>query len=56
MLSWKFREKKNLIDYLNEIPEDATHQDMFMVEGKVTDHFKPYEYVLEKNNENIKDK
>jgi site-specific DNA-cytosine methylase len=48
MLSWKFREKKNLIDYLNEIPEDATHQDMFMVEGKVTDHFKPYEYVLEK--------
>ena len=33
---------------LDRIPEDATHQDMFMVEGKVTDHFKPYEYVLEK--------
>ena len=48
MLNWKFREKKNLIDYLKEIPEDATQQDMFMVEGKVTDHFKPYEYVLEK--------
>ena len=48
MLNWKFREKKNIIDYLKEIPEDATQQDMFMVEGKVTDHFKPYEYVLEK--------
>jgi site-specific DNA-cytosine methylase len=48
MLSWKFREKKKLIDYLNEIPEDATHQDMFMVHGKVTEHFRPYEFVLEK--------
>ena len=48
LLSWKFREKKNLIDYLNEIPEDATHQDMFMVSGKVTEHYRPYEFVLEK--------
>ena len=31
MLEWKFREKKHLIDYLAEIPEDATLQDMFMV-------------------------
>ena len=37
-----------LFYYLKEIPKDATQQDMFMVEGKVTDHFKPYEYVLEK--------
>ena len=55
MLSWKFREKKQLIDYLNEIPEDATHQDMFMVDGKVSDHFKPYEYVLEKEGLNHAD-
>ena len=48
LLSWKFREKKNLIDYLNEIPEEATHQDMFMVSGKVTEHYRPYEFVLEK--------
>ncbi len=48
MLSWKFRERQNLLDYLNEIPEDATLQDMFMVEGKVTEHYRPYQYVLEK--------
>ena len=48
LLSWKFREKKNLIDYLNEIPKDANHQDMFMVSGKVTEHYRPYEFVLEK--------
>lgn len=48
MLNWKFREKKTLLEYLNGIPKDATLQDMFMVKGKVTDHFRPYEYVLER--------
>lgn len=48
MLSWKRRDKDNLLEYLNQIPKDATLQDMYMVEGKVTDHFKPYEYVLER--------
>lgn len=48
MLDWKFRERKTLLEYLNEIPEDATLQDMFMVDGKVTDHFRPYEFILEK--------
>lgn len=48
MLNWKFREKKSLLEYLNEIPADATLQDMFMVKGKVTDHFRPYEFVLER--------
>ena len=48
MLDWKFQEKKHLIDYLKEIPEDATLRDMFMVAGKVTDHYLPYEFVLEK--------
>ncbi len=55
LLSWKFREKKHLIDYLKEIPEDATLQDMFMVAGKVTDHYKPYEFVLEKEELNHAD-
>ena len=41
-------DQKDFDTYLNEIPEDATHQDMFMVEGKVTEHFRPYEFVLEK--------
>jgi site-specific DNA-cytosine methylase len=48
MLNWKFREKKSLLEYLSEIPKDATLQDMFMVKGKVTDHFRPYEFVLER--------
>jgi site-specific DNA-cytosine methylase len=48
MLNWKFREKKSLLEYLNDIPKDATLQDMFMVSGKVTDHFRPYEFILEK--------
>lgn len=48
MLNWKFREKQSLLDYLNDIPADATLQDMFMVKGKVTDHFRPYEFVLER--------
>jgi site-specific DNA-cytosine methylase len=48
MLNWKFREKKSLLEYLNEIPIDASQQDMFMVPGKVTEHFLPYQYVLER--------
>lgn len=48
MLNWKFREKKPLLDYLNDIPKDATLQNMFMVKGKVTEHFRPYEFVLER--------
>lgn len=48
MLNWKFREKKSLLDYLNDIPSGATLQDMFMVDGKVTEHFKPYQFVLER--------
>jgi len=48
MLNWKFREKSSLLDYLNKIPESATLQDMFMVNGNVTEHFRPYEFVLEK--------
>ena len=38
-----------------EIPEDATLQDMFMVAGKVSDHYKPYEFVLEKEGLNHTD-
>lgn len=48
MISWKFREKQTLLEYLNDIPDDASLKDMFMVNGKVTDHFRPYEFVLER--------
>jgi site-specific DNA-cytosine methylase len=48
MLNWKFREKSDLLTYLKEIPQDATLQDMFMVDGKVTEHYKPYQFVLER--------
>lgn len=48
ILEWKLREKKTLVDYLNEIPNSATLRDMFMVSGKVSDHYRPYEFILEK--------
>ena len=48
IMNWKRKDRKNLVEYLNEIPKDASLQDMFLVEGKVTDHYKPYEFVLEK--------
>jgi len=48
MMNWKRRDSKTLIEYLGEIPKDASLQDMFMVEGSVTDHYKPYEFILER--------
>ena len=38
-----------------EVPSDASCQDMFMVPGTVTDHFKPYEFILEREGKTHKE-
>ena len=48
ILKWKSTPCKNLSRYLKEIPEDASLQDMFMTKGKVSERFRPYQFVLER--------
>lgn len=45
-LSWKEKACKTLSEYLNEIPKNATLQDMFLTEGKASERFRPYQFVL----------
>lgn len=47
-LSWKKVECKTYAEYLKEIPENATLQDMYMTTGKASERFRPYQFVLEK--------
>ena len=41
-----------MLDYLAEIPPEAAHQDWHMTEGKATERFKPYLFVLQKEGLN----
>ena len=47
-LTWKNARNKSISDYLKEIPQNATQQDMFMTRGKVSERFRPYQFVLER--------
>ena len=49
-LTWKnaMWRNKSISDYLKEIPQNATLQDMFMTRGKVSERFRPYQFVLER--------
>ena len=46
ILSWKLRKSKKLGDYLSDIPQSATLQDMFIHPGKVSERFLPYKFIL----------
>ena len=48
LINWIEKPNKPLFEYLDEVPKNSTLQDMFLFEGKVTDAFKPYEFILEK--------
>jgi len=48
MLQWKETEAKPLAEYLQDIPEWATFQDQFVHEGKASERYRPYQYVLER--------
>jgi len=50
MLRYIVKQAPHLIEYLRDIPPWATFQDQFVAEGKVTDRFKPYMYVLLREN------
>ena len=50
MLRHIVKQAPHLIEYLREIPPWATFQDQFAVEGKVTERFKPYLFVLSREN------
>jgi len=46
LLNYIKKEAPPLIEYLRKIPAEATFQDKFVAEGKVSERFKPYLYVL----------
>jgi len=48
MMSYRRRTCKDWVSYLKEIPKDASHQDMFVTEGKASERFRPYQFVLER--------
>ena len=48
VLGWKKRPRRDLGEYLTEIPESATLQDMFIHKGKVSETFLPYKFILER--------
>ena len=52
MLQYVDNKHPHLKDFLKDIPTDATFQDKFVAEGKVTDRFKPYVYILLKSGLN----
>ena len=48
LMSYYSEERQNLTDYLNTIPEDAKLKDVFLSEGRASERFRAYQYVLEK--------
>jgi len=50
LLNYIKKEAPPLIEYLRQIPASATFQDKFVAEGKITERFKPYLYVLLREN------
>lgn len=50
ILNWKKTSHGTLSDYLNEIPEDASHQDWYIIDRPLTEHYLPYQFLLEKLN------
>jgi len=48
ILNWKKKSHGTLLEYLAEIPEDATHQDWHIIEKSLTDYYLPYQFVLDK--------
>jgi len=45
-LQWKETEAKPLAEYLKEIPSWATFQNEYVHEGKASERYRPYQYVL----------
>ena len=48
MLTWKMENSKSFSDYLKEIPENATQQNMFKTKGKASERFRPYQFCLQR--------
>ena len=38
------------LEYYKEIPKEASQQEMFVTEGKASERFRPYQYVLLKED------
>eukprot|EP00092_Neocalanus_flemingeri_P036013 GFUD01039212.1.p1 GENE.GFUD01039212.1~~GFUD01039212.1.p1 ORF type:complete len:667 (+),score=167.98 GFUD01039212.1:101-2101(+) len=55
LLNYIKKEAPPLIEYLRAIPKEATFQDKFVAEGKVSERFKPYLYVLLREGLNHKE-
>ena len=47
-MTYYSRERKNLLDYLNEIPIDAPMTDIYLADGKASERARYYQFILEK--------
>eukprot|EP00092_Neocalanus_flemingeri_P029081 GFUD01031568.1.p1 GENE.GFUD01031568.1~~GFUD01031568.1.p1 ORF type:complete len:712 (-),score=175.54 GFUD01031568.1:182-2119(-) len=47
-LEWKETKAPPLAEYLKDIPKWATFQDVYVHEGRASERFRPYQYVLQK--------
>lgn len=50
VLNFYKRKSPSFVDYISQIPETASWQDTFNIEGKATDAFRTYEFLLEYYN------
>ena len=50
LLNWKATSPPPLLQYLKEIPVDASMQDIFIHEGVASQRYRPYQYLLEREN------
>ena len=48
MLAWKSTPAPKLIDYLAQIPAEASLQDVFVNDGVASQRYRPYQFVLER--------
>jgi len=48
MLSWKSTPTPRLVDYLKQIPPEASLQDVFMQDGVASERYRPYQFILER--------
>ena len=48
MMTYYSSDRKNFADFLQEIPDSASLTDVYLAEGKASERFRAYQFVLEK--------
>ena len=48
MMGYYSRDRENFTDFLQQIPDKASLTDVYLAEGKASERFRAYQFVLEK--------